>query len=605
IFGFTYPGPLLTHGSSESEDGSEDGSEDSSEDGNDDDNHNSNDDDNDNGNDNGSDNGNDNDGDNGGGNNQDNHNDPPAEGEEVVDYSSSRWDDIEVDETFHEVCLRGLRGEALREVLYRTAYSYVPFPQEFKRRLLCLKDMFAPRLELLQPLPNELKIMVVERCLPSLTTQYILSADSIEHGDFELDLTEPIWARYIKFEGHYYVSALTNRPPVTDGPGAEPKDQYMLKMEKPEGPVVGMHIALDHLGIRKVVLSGNNKVNPADYKTNPSLGGWVSLPLGGQTYVICESDGLKLRRILFDGLDQTLWRCLWPAPQSQPSNLRLWSLDECTYQTRMTYLDLNKPSTRGYSICWYYDLMAICPLNSDGDKPNYQAWDIDRPKTIWVYLPIDQGEMIVELWKAVAENATVLVFVTSHGRTLTLGVRPRPTPNHDPEWLLQDQFQGEHTLLAEESWSGVARMAFPTPQPTPQGDPPTILPPVEYPEHFQELWYSSTELTGIVSMRICRMGKVIIGLLLSYKDGRQRTLGEVRFDCLEEEIDTEGTRGIAYRLSEKRRTIRKLRTVDPEERVYNLEDEKKGRHFVPWRGTWHWWFSYTECMLSHEDLHKD
>jgi hypothetical protein len=335
--------------------------------------------------------------------------------------------------------------------------------------------------------------------------------------------------------------------------------------------------------------------------------------------------GIKLRRVLYNGLDQTLWRFLWPVPQPQPSNLRLWSPDERTFQAPMRYLHINKPDTRGYSICWFYELMTICPHYAGGDPPYYGGWDIDRPKTIWAYLPVDQGETIVELWKVDAATSTVLVvsnpphgthrqratanrgaqLTTSHGRILTLGVRPKPG-NRDRAWVLQDRIEGERTLMAEESWSGLGRIAFPTPRPTQQGTRPTILPPVEYPGCRQELWYSSAELTGVVSMRICRMEAVVIGLLFSYEDGRERTLGEVRFDRLEPQIETRGTRGVVYRVAESEETRRKtvvveLRTLDPEEAEYSLESEEAGRHCVPWRGTWHWWFSYMECMLSHED----
>ncbi|KAK7212497.1 hypothetical protein V2G26_019675 [Clonostachys chloroleuca] len=344
------------------------------------------------------------------------------------------------------------------------------------------------------------------------------------------------------------------------------------------------------------------------------------LHLAMHSTMLTGRQGHKLRRILYNGLDQTLWRYLWAVPQSQPNNLRLWSPDERTFQAPMRYLHLNKPNTRGYSICWFYELMTICPHYAGGDPPYYDGWDIDRPKTIWAYLPIDQGETIVGLWEVDAATSKVLVvsnpmapqrstaneaqLTTSHGRTLTLGVRPKPGPV-GRTWVLQDRIEGERTLMAEESWSGLGRIAFPTPRPTQQGTPPTILPPVKYPECKQELWYSSVELTGVVSMRICKMDDVVIGLLFSYEDGRQRTLGEVRFDRLQPEIETKGTRGIVYQVSEseetKRKTVVELRTFNPEEAEYSLESEETGRHCVPWRGTWHWWFSYLECMLSHED----
>uniref|UniRef100_A0A8H7TW64 Uncharacterized protein n=1 Tax=Bionectria ochroleuca TaxID=29856 RepID=A0A8H7TW64_BIOOC len=287
-------------------------------------------------------------------------------------------------------------------------------------------------------MPNEMRRMVVTHSLPRLTTAYMLSANGGPGGLTPLWLMRPIWAQYVTFEGRLYISALTNEPPATDDTGAGPKD--MVKMRKPEGPLAAIHIALDHLGVRKFVLTDNGKVDPSEYPVDTSIGGWVSLPLSGQTYIHCERDGIKLRRVLYNGLDQTLWRFLWPVPQPQPSNLRLWSPDERTFQAPMRYLHINKPDTRGYSICWFYELMTICPHYPGGDPPYYGGWDIDRPKTIWAYLPVDQGETIVELWKVDAATSTVLVLTTSHGRILTLGVRPKPG-NRDRAWVLQDRIE--------------------------------------------------------------------------------------------------------------------------------------------------------------------
>ncbi|CAH0046388.1 unnamed protein product [Clonostachys solani] len=541
----------------------------------------------------------------------------PAPAEEALQYSASRWDDIPIDESFHEECLRGIGANTLRNLLYQTAYSYVPLPEEFERRLDWLKTEFSEQSAALYPLPAEMRREVVTYSLPSLTTVYIRSTGGGPHGRTQLSLTRPIWAQRIAFEGRLYISALTNEPPVTENTGARPND--MVKIENPEGPLAAIHIAMDHLGIRRVVLTNNGEVDPADYPVDTSIGGWVSLPFSGQTRIQCEGDGLKLRRLLYNGIDETLWSTLWPVPQSQPSNLRLWSMDERAFQVPMKYLHLNKPNLRGYSICWFYELMTICPHYFGGDKPNYEAWDIDRPKCIWAFLPIDPGETIVELWTAEINDTTVLVLTTSHGRILTLGVRPRT--GNGKEWVLQDRFEGERTLLAEESWSGLARIAFPTAQPTQQQTHPNILPPVEYPDCKRDLWYSSTKLAGVVSMRICQKGGAVIGLLLSYEDGRERALGEVRFDSsyLGPEIETKGTRGVVYQLSKKKKkgkgkekeiavelhkeTVVELHTSDREETEFSLESEETRRYFVPWRGTWHWWFSYEECRLFHEDEH--
>ncbi|KAK7212498.1 hypothetical protein V2G26_019676 [Clonostachys chloroleuca] len=108
-------------------------------------------------------------------------------------------------------------------------------------------------------MPDEMRHMVVTHGLPRLTTVYVLSGNGGPNGWTPLFLTKPIWAQYITFEGRLYISDLTNEPPVTDNTGARPKG--MVKIQKPEGPLAAIHVALDHLGIRRVVLTDNRKVD--------------------------------------------------------------------------------------------------------------------------------------------------------------------------------------------------------------------------------------------------------------------------------------------------------------------------------------------------------
>ncbi|KAF5019118.1 hypothetical protein F66182_8887 [Fusarium sp. NRRL 66182] len=188
---------------------------------------------------------------------------------------------------------------------------------------------------------------------------------------------------------------------------------------------------------------------------------------------------------------------------------------------------------------------------------------------------------------------------TNKGRIWTIG--PAQAPDRTDRiivWKFVDRPRQEaSTIYYEDAWRRIQQMAFETEQPLDHGiQPPVHIPRPEQPAHKwrEGFFYSSASLAGICSVALCRgtMGddECVIGLVLDYRDGRQRTLGQVRLDYLANPIQVGDSSGIAMRLCLKRSRVFEVKVGDAED----------GWMWMPWEGKIIWWFSIIATKVFHE-----
>lgn len=188
---------------------------------------------------------------------------------------------------------------------------------------------------------------------------------------------------------------------------------------------------------------------------------------------------------------------------------------------------------------------------------------------------------------------------TGKGRIWTIG--PVQKSTYTATWDLLDCPSGKpHKIFFEDSWRRIHQMAFESNKPLDH----TIQPPIEAPQSIypptritEEFFYSSASLTDVASVTLCRHMMddelSVIGLVFRYSDGRERTVGQVRLDCLDEPLNVEPTSGIALKASMDRRKIVEVKLCD---------GEKDRWIWMPWSGRISWWFSNTGTRISREEI---
>ena len=64
----------------------------------------------------------------------------------------------------------------------------------------------------------------------------------------------------------------------------------------------------------------------------------------------------------------------------------------------MTFLDCNELAITGYSACWRTRVLTL-HAHRDGEGTEfYDVQDMLHENAIWLYMPVDRGEFISEIW---------------------------------------------------------------------------------------------------------------------------------------------------------------------------------------------------------------
>ncbi|KAK7212505.1 hypothetical protein V2G26_019683 [Clonostachys chloroleuca] len=233
-------------------------------------------------------------------------------------------------------------------------------------------------------------------------------------------------------------------------------------------------------------------------------------------------------------------------------------------------------------------------------------------------MPIDEGELIETVClrsdQEYPHPSTALIMKTDGDRVWEAGPRLDPGIDRPITWTFISQSTERQRLFFNQSYFGISTLGFQHPPPD-LGPAPEVSPP-EVPQHksaperllgSEQCFYTSAPLGGVASISICKKKKArkekteerdkksipnITGLLFTYQDGRQRSVGHVRLDWLQGPTEIGASRGIAFKLSEDREKVVDLTIGD--------HAAEEGGEFIPWGGRLAWWFSVYRCELIHE-----
>lgn len=239
---------------------------------------------------------------------------------------------------------------------------------------------------------------------------------------------------------------------------------------------------------------------------------------------------------------------------------------------------------------------------SNNNLAIYESAAMDWNRVLWLYVPIDQGDMVSEIWKRSGRlnRQLALLFKTIRGRLYQLG--PQQRASWGPcTWTLLDHPSPEPVHISfDHSEVGIHKLAFETPAPRHNStDPALPLPASTFPEStsLQDYFYSSALLDDVVNVALSVHPSVkkITGLLFHRSNGDQACVGEIRLDCLQPPMQVS-------RLSELW-----LGFVSTSHGVY-VEIARLSRPHrmpsaqwfrVPMRGLLEWWFSADQCKVYH------
>lgn len=269
----------------------------------------------------------------------------------------------------------------------------------------------------------------------------------------------------------------------------------------------------------------------------------------------------------------------------------------------MVSCPINHPTTTAYSICWYTNILAMYAHQPNNNVKIYESAAVASDlvdHAIWLYMPIDQGDTISEIWKRSGcfNRHLALLFITKRGRLYQLG--PQHTGRWDfYTWTLLDQPSEEPALVwFDQSKFGIHELAFETPTPQPNSlDPTLVLPLSTFPEStsLRDYFYTSVLLNDVVNVALCvhPSAKRITGLLFHRNNGDQACVGQIRLDCLQPPVQISRSAGLWLGfVSTSLGVFVESAQLSRPRKTSSVQWFK-----VFFRGRLDWWFSVIQCKV--------
>lgn len=314
--------------------------------------------------------------------------------------------------------------------------------------------------------------------------------------------------------------------------------------------------------------------------------------------------GVKLRSLTWTGqtIPKTPSPILWATPRSPTEELRFYevrpSIPRAAPLYRMFSVQYNHPAITGYSICWNMRILTIHAHKTDEDLAFYTPDTASQERATWVYVPLDPGDSIAEIWERsrLFDRELAILFKTSRGRLLLLGPQQRQSWG-TCTWTLLDQPEAKPATICYDETGQF--LAFKTP--TPQQQSPPLLPeaPSPFPEStsLQDYFYSSAILDDVVEVTLCRppTKKKVSGLLFRYADGRKACVGEIRLDYMDVPVPLSKLMALwlEFGWGDRGVFVRSVCFSRP------LKESASQWFEVPICGLLEWWFSSNQCKIYH------
>lgn len=554
---------------------------------------------------------------------------------------------------FHGHCYETRFYSVTPAFLAATHYTFTPSVGEEQRRAEHIQRALARNLQWAvvwpQKLPRELWLMVagllVQDCATITAQEQVQASNTVD--DSVLDLTQSVYASYVKIDGRYYVKSLQNKAGASGGKGT----CLVLPARTARQESKDMFVAEDHLGIRRVVFI-SPKRRDEWCRNHPSvLGAWwrhISHKAVPSTVAIkgdvreqsmfaisklIQAQGLKMRNVesaQMEPLALIRWQAPVPSPPAVVDLLTLERPREYPNGLRMRFFDCNAANIVGYFVATDgARVLAILSHKQDEKVDTSLYEDVSTAICFWMYMPINEGEYLTEICRRagclIIRNEVVGItvgripfpsqprltdlsqFSTNQGRTVVFGLyghenvdcRRVTTLPRGPCRLYFNQLDSlvdrcEVELVAFEQTGPVSQDNLPT--------PPVSISDCPYTQSNEVWLYSSCSMRHLTEVYPCiKMTtpyRPLIGMLLSYSDGHRECVGQFRLDWVVERIlvgETDKLYICGRRTKERWGYIAAVTCRAPANRTEDRWLE------VAKTGTLEWWFSSRHSVLFHDN----
>lgn len=273
---------------------------------------------------------------------------------------------------------------------------------------------------------------------------------------------------------------------------------------------------------------------------------------------------------------------------------------------RMVPFEFNKPNITGYSACWRGRILHLQAHTEGEDLAFYGDIDAHQRSAVWIYMPVDPGELLSELWHRAGRTyeGVAMMLRTNQGRLATVGPRFPPWWPASPVWRrLLASPKLPSRIYFDVSQRGISRLAMDC-SPTPAAKSPLAeICECPYPKQVANdaLFHTVTTLEDVAEITICQMRsesyRPVIGLLILYRNGHRASVGQYRLDHVRETLTVETSPKLCFgfaRTKYHHAYIAKVTLFPPSDRMsYQWLD-------VPWKGRLEWWFSHEQSQLYHD-----
>ncbi|KAI0426950.1 hypothetical protein F5Y09DRAFT_317545 [Xylaria sp. FL1042] len=508
----------------------------------------------------------------------------------------------------HTECKAFMANNPSKALLDALTYTFEPLAAVEQRRRQWIqshiRSSFMSFLKLgPHRLPPELALMVAQYCIRI----YAIAAVCLpitQPSIYSIDILVGIWASYVVIDGVQYLASFANQPS---------DNAQLILSTKAAANVDRMYIAEDHLGIRQVYF-GNG--DPPRSAFNLLEVWWKTLSLRSSTQLRVYTDSFKIRRFECTISDETFYptkNVSWLMPEPRPNLFRFHAFtSESQCQLRMSPLTCNNLQTTAYSAYWnspIFYIQAHSPGEAQGSAI-YSDIVARKKKGVWLYMPVDEGEYISQIWKR-SRRLTLdlaLLMVTNKGRVMMMGPQPKPKPSSylGPwKWTLLHTSNGNPSrIFFDVTPYGIHKLAFESPEPIQQDQSPVIpIPLSPYPKlgSLDSYFYTFATLENVAEITPCEdkvAGKrSIIGLLFHYSDGTRACVGQFRLDCATTNlvIGTCPKLWLSFDTNDARPYVNGIGVCPaPKPKSHDCL-------YISWHGKLEWWFTDNQCKLYYKD----
>ncbi|KAI5917038.1 hypothetical protein F4810DRAFT_698247 [Camillea tinctor] len=519
---------------------------------------------------------------------------------------------------YHPECaayIKHMSRETFEWFLRVTKYSFEPRESEIPRRQNYIRRYIETLIQVtLRPIfdiPKEV-CSIIRKNLDHRPYAIKTTVDQLKSGisrlnpelSSRIDIESGLWVQYVVLDHHHYISALGNTRNVETS-------SCVLAADKAKR-VDTLYVLHDHLGVRQMKFT-----EPGDgiesLGTNGSMGRawWETISLSTKT-VWVEFDGLKLRRITNSAESaSTESHCVtWPVPmpQNQIDPLHFHDIRKFASKStsrdflRMIPVELNSKETTGISVCWNRLPIAIYGHKKGEKPPVYPSPEKSFRDAVWIYTPLNAGEIIVSMWLLYNDKASTvsLTVETNKGRVVTIGYY-RVIQPPIPDRRVFKATEGASRIYFDDSPIGIRQLA--TSSPYEERQAPSLKASFKINKELltKTLIYTSAPLRNVSEVVPCqrtyRDYSQITGLLFCYSDGTLASVGDFKLDRDHRTLQVGSSKNLCLGLvnNEKQHYVSRIE-VDPLADRGSLEWVE-----YPWEGEIEWLFDCWRTHVYHND----